>query len=809
MTSADDQNSDSLSDDLASAIALPPTSPSAGVKSLPVFPLKGLVVFPSSFSPLVAGRPMSIAAVEAALASEEKTILLLAQKDADVDQPGADDLYPVGTRAVIKRMARSDQGLQLLAQGVEPMRATKMVLQDGFLVAEVQPIKIDESDDPTEREALLRVVQEQVSELLELSHPESTDQLRQLLATAQSPMQLVYLIGSLINADVEKEQALLEASNASDALKRVGEILEDELKIQRLRKQISSKVRSDISEKERKFLLRKQMNAIREELGESDGEEVDVEQLQQDLQQADLPEEPLKEATRELKRLQRLSPASPEYQQARTWLELVAELPWKNSTTDSIDLKVAREILDDDHFDLEEVKDRIVEHLAVMKLNPETQAPILCFVGPPGVGKTSLGKSIARAIGRKFERLSLGGLHDESELRGHRRTYIGAMPGRLIQAIRRAEVNNPLLMLDEIDKLGRDFRGDPAAALLEILDPAQNNTFRDNYLDMPFDLSDVFFICTANTLATIPSPLLDRMELLRLAGYTDEEKTQIARRYLIPRQLNDNGITADQLTIPDDALMRTIRRHTREAGVRQLERAIGKLCRKAAIRVAEGIEDPLVVGVDDLTDLLGKEVHRPGQSRERLQPGVATGLAWTEAGGDILYVETALLPGGSGIRMTGQLGEVMKESAEAALSYVWSRADQLGIDPARFKGHGVHVHVPSGAVPKDGPSAGIAIVTALTSLLTETSARSDTAMTGEITLSGRVLPIGGVKEKVLAARSAGINRVVLPKENETDLRDLPEHVREEMEFFAVELISEALSHTIGASQASESAGVVS
>ena len=542
--------------------------------------------------------------------------------------------------------------------------------------------------------------------------------------------------------------------------------------------------------------------------GEGNAEEIDVEQLKQDVLEADLPEQPLAEAMRELKRLERLSPASPDYQQTRTWLEMVAELPWKDSTTDSIDLKLAREILDEDHFDLEEVKDRIVEHLAVMKLNPQTQAPILCFVGPPGVGKTSLGKSIARAIGRKFERLSLGGLHDESELRGHRRTYIGAMPGRLIQAVRRAQVNNPLLMLDEIDKLGRDFRGDPAAALLEILDPAQNNTFRDNYLDMPFDLSNVFFICTANTLSTVAGPLLDRMEILQLAGYTEEEKAQIARRYLIPRQLTDNGINAGQITIGDEALIRIIQRFTREAGVRQLERAIGRLCRKAAIRVAQGATDSLVVGVDDLPELLGKEVHRPGQSRKRLQSGVATGLAWTEAGGDILYVETALLPSGSGIRMTGQLGAVMKESAEAAQSYVWSHAEELGIDPSIFKSNGIHVHVPAGAVPKDGPSAGIAIVTALTSLLTGTPARADTAMTGEISLTGRVLPIGGVKEKVLAARSAGIKRIVLPAENESHLRDLPEHVREEMEFFPVERIAEALAHTISQSTpANESVGV--
>jgi len=503
-----------------------------------------------------------------------------------------------------------------------------------------------------------------------------------------------------------------------------------------------------------------------------------------------------KEAERELVRLERLPSAAPDYQLTRTYLELILELPWKKSTTDILDLAHARQVLDEDHFDLQDIKGRILEHLAVLKLNPQARAPILCFVGPPGVGKTSLGQSIARSMGRKFERASLGGMHDEAELRGHRRTYIGAMPGRIIQAIRRAGVLNPVLMLDEVDKLGRDYRGDPAAALLEVLDPAQNSTFRDNYLDLPFDLSRVFFITTANTLDTVPRPLIDRMEILRLTGYSEEEKVEIARRYLLPRQLAQTGLTPQQLTVPDETLKQIVSRYTREAGVRQLEHALGQVTRKVAVRFAEGNTQPVTVRPEDLPVMLGPERFFLERARQQLPAGVATGLAWTETGGDVLYVEATLLPGGRGLRLTGQLGEVMRESARAAQSFVWSHAGQLGIDPALFRGTGLHIHVPAGAVPKDGPSAGVAMVTALTSLYTQVPARSDTAMTGEITLTGLVLPIGGVKEKTLAARRAGIRRVVLPKDNEKDLRDLPDHVRKEMSFVFAERIEEALAATI-------------
>jgi ATP-dependent Lon protease len=503
-----------------------------------------------------------------------------------------------------------------------------------------------------------------------------------------------------------------------------------------------------------------------------------------------------KEAERELARLEKLPAASPEHHVVRSYLELILELPWHKGSESVLEIARARQVLDEDHYDLKEVKERILEHLGVLKLNPGAKAPILCFVGPPGVGKTSLGQSIARAQGRTFERMSLGGMHDEAELRGHRRTYIGAMPGRIIQAIRRAGVNNPVLMLDEVDKLGRDFRGDPAAALLEILDPEQNRSFRDNYLDLPFDLSKVFFITTANTLDTIPTPLRDRMEILRLPGYSEEEKVEIAKRYLIPRQLKETGITAEQCHLTDAALQRLISRYTREAGVRQLERTIGRLARKTALHVAEGQTEPLTIAPEGLPDMLGPEPFFQEQARRELPPGVATGLAWTEAGGDVLYIEATLLPEGRSLTLTGQLGGVMQESAKAARSYVWSHADELGLEPTAFQKAGVHIHVPAGAIPKDGPSAGITMATALASLYTDCPARSDTAMTGEITLTGLVLPIGGVKEKVLAARRAGIRRVILPKDNAKDLRDLPDHVRAEMEIVLVERIEDVLSAAI-------------
>jgi ATP-dependent Lon protease len=539
------------------------------------------------------------------------------------------------------------------------------------------------------------------------------------------------------------------------------------------------------------------MKAIQKELGEDEnGESAEAEMLRERLGAADLPEEVRKETERELKRLERLPQAAPDYQVIRTYLELVLELPWNKSSEDKLDLNEARRILDEDHYGLEDIKERILEFLAVVKLRRDSKSPILCFVGPPGVGKTSLGMSIARALGRQFERLSLGGVRDEAELRGHRRTYIGAMPGRIVQAIRRAGVNNPVMMLDEIDKLGNDYRGDPSSALLEILDPQQNSTFRDHYLDLPFDLSKVFFIATANQLAPIPSPLRDRMEIIGLAGYSDQEKMHIARQYLIPRQTRENGLAEQQLEITDAALALMAARYTREAGVRQLERTIGRVARKVALRIAQGQSEQVRVDAPDLKEMLGAPRFYPEEARTELPAGVATGMAWTETGGQLLFIEATLLPGSSGLTLTGQLGEVMQESARAARSYLWSHGAEFGIEPQMFKNYGLHVHVPAGAIPKDGPSAGVAITSAFASLMTGRRVRNDTAMTGEITLSGLVFPVGGVKEKVLAAHRAGLRRVVLPARNEADTEEIPEDVRKELEFVYVGRIGEALDETL-------------
>jgi ATP-dependent Lon protease len=769
-----------------------PASHVPAVWTLPVLPLKNTVLFPFMFMPLAAGRPGSIAAVEAALRTEEKAFVVAAQRDASVEEPGPDDLYSVGTRVVIKKMARTPERFEMLVQGVERVRLVDFPQRQPFLVARVEVVPLPEDSGP-EVDALYRAVVEQAKRAFELAQPETPVQIDQLLAQAGDPLRLAYMLGSMLSIDAAKEQALLEAKTRVEALGLLNEFMAHEVQVLELRQKITSRAQTEMSKEQREYMLRQQMRAIQEELGEQSPERAEVEELRRQLDEADLPEEVRKETTRELNRLERLPPAAPDHQVIRSYLEFVLELPWRKSTEDKLDLLNARQVLDEDHYDLEEIKSRILEQLAVLKLNPEAKAPILCFVGPPGVGKTSLGQSIARSMGRKFERTSLGGMHDEAELRGHRRTYIGAMPGRILQAIRRAGVNNPVLMLDEVDKLGRDYRGDPAAALLEILDPAQNFAFRDNYLDQPFDLSRVFFIATANTLDTVPRPLLDRMEIMRLSGYTAEEKLEIARRYLIPRQIKQTGLQPDQLTIPDETIKQVIARYTREAGVRQLEQTLGRLARKVAVRFAEGKTEPVTVRSQDLSDLLGPERFFLDQARKELPPGVVTGLAWTETGGEVLYVEATLLPDSRGLRMTGQLGKVMKESARAALSYVWGHANELGIDPAKFRHFGIHIHVPAGAVPKDGPSAGTAMATALTSLFTDVPARSDTAMTGEITLTGLVLPIGGVKEKVLAARAAGIKQVILPKANEKDLRDLPETARKEMTFVFAERIGEVLA----------------
>jgi ATP-dependent Lon protease len=598
----------------------------------------------------------------------------------------------------------------------------------------------------------------------------------------------------LLGLKAEKEQALLEATTVQDALLLMHTHLSYELQVMELRSKIANAAQSEMGKEQREYVLRQQLRAIQQELGEQNPAKDEVEGLRERLTKADLPDLVRKEAERELDRLEKLPASSPDHSVLQSYLELVLELPWKKKSEEMIEMARTRQVLDEDHFGLKDVKERILEQLAVLKLNPSAKSPILCFVGPPGVGKTSLGKSIARAMGRQFERMSLGGMHDEAELRGHRRTYIGAMPGVIVRALRRAGVNNPLLMLDEVDKLGRDFRGDPAAALLEILDPEQNHAFRDNYLDLPFDLSNVLFITTANALETIPGPLLDRMEIIRLPGYSEEEKVEIAKRYLIPRQVQQTGLKPEDCVIPDETLKRIISRYTREAGVRQLERSIGRLMRKVALKFAEDKTDPITVDAEQLGELLGNEQSLFERGRKNLPPGVATGLAWTETGGDVLYVEAVLLPKNRALILTGQLGDVMRESAQAAQSYIWSHAKDLGIDVREMQSSGVHIHVPAGAVPKDGPSAGITMLASLVSVYSKNPIRNDTAMTGEITLAGLVLPVGGIKEKMLAARRSGIRRVILPRENEKDLRDLPENIKNEMEFVFVEDVSEAIGN---------------
>lgn len=762
----------------------------------PLLPLKNAVLFPGMVMPLVVGRAASVATIEAASGTEEKLLVVVTQRDPSVEDPGHSDLHRVATKAVIKQLARGGEGVQVVVQGIERVEIDEVVVSNGSTrIARVRPLVMPK-ETGLEAEGLHRALLDQVAQVQEMIPSQGQFDLTRMISEVGDAVRQCYLLASFLSLDTAKQQALLEANTPLHVLQLSHEYLQHEVQVLKIRHQIASQAASEVSKEQRQYLLRQQLRAIQQELGEENPLESEVNELRNRLESAKLPPDVAKEAERELNRLEQLSPAAPDYQVTRTHLELLLELPWQATTNDQLDLVRAREILDEDHFNLHEVKDRIVEHLAVLKLNPRSKSPILCFVGPPGTGKTSLGQSIARALGRKFERLSLGGLHDEAELRGHRRTYIGAMPGWIIQAIRRAGVKNPLLMLDEVDKLGRDFRGDPAAALMEILDPAQNFAFRDNYLDVPFDLSNAFFIATANTLDTIPQPLLDRMEVLRLAGYSNEEKVQIARKYLIPRQLQEAGLITEQISIADEALAAMIGHYTREAGLRQLDRVIGRVCRKVATHVCQGRTEPSAIRKEDLVDILGPGKFFQEHAREKLLPGVATGLAWTEAGGDVLFVEAIRVPGEKGLLLTGQLGEVMQESAKAALSFVRSHAADLGIQTRDLRHEGVHIHVPAGATPKDGPSAGVAMVSVLASLFTNRPVRSDTAMTGEITLSGLVLPVGGIKEKVLAARRAGIRRIILPRQNERDLANLPEDVHKDLEFILADQVTDVLAAAI-------------
>jgi ATP-dependent Lon protease len=762
--------------------------------SLPVLPLKNAVVYPGIIVPLAVGRPMSLAAVAAAM-ERGRELIAVAQRDPEADLPDRDGLHDIGTVVQVSRIEKRDQGSQIIVQGLRRVRLGEAEWDDDFLRAgstALPELSMDDlGDDADSVTALVRENLELAQRIALLFDPDNGSQIyQQLVGSLPDAITQMYRIASLANLTLEQEQQILGCDTTLALMQELHRILNQELRVTELRRQISEQAREGMEQQQREHLLRQQKRAIEQALGETEDE--DLKELRDAIEEAELPETVRAEVERELRRLARLTASASDYQVARAYLELVAELPWHQKTEDRLNLDNAARVLDEDHYGLEEIKERILESLAVLRLNPVANAPILCLVGPPGVGKTSLGQSIARAMGRKFERISLGGLHDEAELRGHRRTYIGAMPGRIIQAIRRAGVTNPVLMLDEIDKLGRDFRGDPSAALMEILDPAQNKDFRDNYLNLPYDLSGVFFITTANTLEGISRPLLDRMEILELSGYSDDEKQAIARRYLIPRQRVQAGLDEERFTITDPALEILIRRYTREAGVRELERTVGRLARKRARQVVTGETYSPSIDPDALRALLGPEKFLRDPYRETLTPGVAAGLAWTETGGDVLYVEATVTHKDEKVLLTGHLGQVMQESARAARSYIWSVAAELDLDRESIEQHGIHVHVPEGAVPKDGPSAGVTMATALVSAYRHKPVRADVAMTGELTLSGLVLAVGGIKEKVLAAHRCGIRHVILPRDNESDLAKLPPAVRAEMRFTLADHLDQVL-----------------
>ncbi len=761
--------------------------------ALPILPLRETVTYPDTLTPLAVGQERSIKLVNDVL-SGDRMLAMVASKDPENDKPGPDDLYRVGVAGTVARMMRIPDGtLRILVQGSQRIRLLDYVSEEPYLVARIEEMP-DVVEQSTELEALSRNVQSTFSEIIE-AIPYLPEELQLAVANIDDPSALSHLIAGALRISTEEKEELLETVDVTKRLRRLSEILARELEVVQLGSKIQSQVESEIDKGQREYFLRQQLKAIQEELGEGDEQQAEISELRERIEQAGLPEEAKKAAGRELSRLEKLPPVAAEYGVIRTYIEWLVDLPWSKETEDNLDIRHARKVLDEDHYDLEEVKDRILEYLAVRKLNPDSPGPILCFVGPPGVGKTSLGRSIAKALGREFERISVGGVRDEAEIRGHRRTYIGALPGTIIRALRDAGTRNPVFMIDEIDKMGADFRGDPSSAMLEVLDPAQNSTFRDHYLDLPFDLSEVFFIATANIPDTIPSPLLDRMEVIQLAGYTVDEKLHIARKYLVPRQLEANGLRGSQIEFADAALRAIIEEYTREAGVRNLEREIGTVCRKVARQVAEGKSDGKVkVSAKRARELLGKRRFFSETRRRTKDPGVATGLAWTPVGGEVLFVEATAVPGTGNLTITGQLGDVMRESAQAALSWVRGHSNKLVPDLPEdwFAKHDLHVHVPAGAVPKDGPSAGVAMATALASLISNRPVRNDVAMTGEITLTGQVLPIGGLKEKSLAAQRAGIKTVIVPDRNEGDVEEMSPEEREGLEFVYVDEIGEAL-----------------
>ncbi len=764
---------------------------------LPILPLRETVVFPESMTPLAIGQERSIKLVDDVVAGD-RMLALLTSRDQEKESPGVEDLYTIGTAAVVHKMIRVPDGtLRVLVQGIRRIHLEEPLDTEPYLLGRFVEVP-DVLEESREVEALTRNVQNLFARIIALV-PYLPEELQLAAANVDDPSALCHLVASTLRIKTEEKQHLLELANVEERLREVSRILNRELEVFELGSKIQTQVQSEMEKGQREFFLRQQLKAIQDELGESDPERAEVEELRERLASIELPEDVRKAAERELARLERLPSAAAEHGVIRTYLEWILTLPWSTTTPDDLDLDHAREILDADHFDLEKVKERIVEYLAVSKLKNDLSGPVLCFVGPPGVGKTSLGQSIARALGRKFVRISVGGVRDESEIRGHRRTYIGALPGTILRALRDAESRNPVFLIDEIDKMGNDFRGDPASAMLEVLDPEQNSTFRDHYLDLPFDLSKVLFICTANTTDTIPAPLLDRMDLIQLSGYTEDEKFGIARKYLIPKQLREHGLTASRVSILDRAVRVVIREYTREAGVRNLERRLAALFRKAATQIARGEADKVKIDEARTREWLGPR-RFSGEVRKRVaEPGVATGLAWTPVGGEILFIEAGAYDGRGKLQLTGQLSEVMQESAQTAFSWVRSHAVELGLDPGWFGAHDVHIHVPAGAVPKDGPSAGVAMATAIVSLVTNRPVAEDVGMTGEVTLTGQVLPIGGVREKVLAAERARLKRVILPRENEPDLEELPEDTRKKLEFVLADELPDVLEAALDGS----------
>ena len=760
------------------------------IRELPILPSKDVVLFPHMVVPWVVEPPNLVRMIDDALASDRTIAVVSVAGSVESEEEIPEKLNNIGTMGLILRMAKNEQGhARLVVQGITRVRIKEITSTTPYIKARVEAVQ-DKVKPSMALEAMVVNIRQAFSRILDLS-PNLPGELRSIVMSVDDPGVLADIVISHLNVSPAQKQEILEELDVMKRLEKALRILSEQIEILELGHKIQSQVRDQVDKSQREYFLREQLKAIKKELGESEEQPDEIEELREKLKAKELPEEARKEAERELERLARMHPSSSEYTVARTYLDWILELPWNESTEDNLDLDRAERVLNQDHYDLEKIKKRIIEYLAVRKLKPDAKGPILCFVGPPGTGKTSLGKSIARAIGRKFHRIALGGVRDEAEIRGHRRTYIGAMPGRIIQGLRKVGVNNPVIMLDEIDKVGTDFRGDPASALLEVLDPEQNSKFTDHYLGVEFDLSRVIFIATANMLETIPPPLLDRMEVLELSGYTLEDKIEIARRYLIPRQLEAHGLTKKNLSIDKRALTRIISEYTREAGVRNLERQIGSICRAVARMVAQGHQEKVTVKVKNLEEFLGKPKYLPDVAERTSVPGVATGLAWTPVGGDILFVEATKMPGSGKLTLTGQLGDVMKESAQTALSYVKSKACAYGIPEEVFKTEDIHVHVPAGAIPKDGPSAGITIAIALISLFTDKPVRPDVAMTGEITLRGLVLPVGGIKEKVLAAHRAGIKEIILPKRNNMDLDELPEQIRHQLKFHLISKVDQA------------------